>query len=151
MEKHWPEVTEVCETLAYMVKDQEPIGFEVYFTVASMHYTFKHTRDLEKMLREKRKIGTTYLNLRLNNILWASDSRFSTRARPMHLYILTESLWYLYNAPEFLIKRLVHKLMKDDLYKSHLMIQFITFRTGDEIDLLSLEHLSSHWDLPPYV
>lgn len=59
---------EVCEILAYMVKEKDPNGFDVQFTGSNERKNFKHTSGLDRFLEKKRQNGTTDIEIRLNNI-----------------------------------------------------------------------------------
>jgi len=163
MKEHWDELREVCEILAYMVKEKDPDGFDLHFTVSLEQHKFRRASPLEKVLREKRQRGTTDIAVRLNNIITAFESRlrsatpssrfdrksrstpFQDPVRPMSLYILTNGLWEPRSDAEKSIRHLVNRMMQNELHEYHFMIQFITF---GNVKNPQLEHLDSGLDLP---
>lgn len=163
MDRHWNEVQELCSILAYMVKEKNPNGFDLYFTVSQKQYNFKHATELEKVFGKKTLTGETDIKAQLSNIITAfearlrpptSNNRFQRSPQshesitPMSLYILTNALWEAHSDPAIPINFLVKKLTQNELHNHHFMIQFIHFGTaGKEV----LKRLDSGLKLDLYV
>jgi hypothetical protein len=147
MADHWEEVRNVLDVLAYIVKDSDPDGLEFYFTISTDYKRSTNPRELLKLLHGKCHIGSTDINLRLNEIidkyrakldkykakLEHGSSKISTflhidhGVRPLNLYILTDGIWEAQSRPDTIIINLVQKLLKLDKTRQQVGIQFISF------------------------
>jgi len=161
MYPYWNEVRELCEILAYMVKEKDPNGFDLYFTVSPKQYNFKHTSGLEKVLKDKTAKGETDIKVQLSNIITTFETRLrpptsnshfqrsaQSHVRPMNLYILTNALWEAHSDAAIPIKHLVNRLTQNELHNHHFMIQFISFGTAGQE---RLKRLDSGLNLELYV
>ena len=144
MAPYWEQVKIVLEALSYIVKDCDPDGTELYFTICRQYRKDQNTTKLLKMLTNKRLRGSTDIDFRLNEILEKYKSRFdepsslmsSIRSiakkepkvvRPLNLYILTNGVWESQSTGETPIVNLAQKLIKLGKIKSQVGIQFISF------------------------
>ncbi|KAL2050253.1 hypothetical protein ABVK25_009480 [Lepraria finkii] len=57
--QHWKEVNELLGLLAYTVKDSNPDGIELYFTIYSDEYKAKTSTKLSDKLEKKSPGGTS--------------------------------------------------------------------------------------------
>jgi hypothetical protein len=144
MAPYWDQVKVVLEALSYIVKDCDPDGTELYFTISSQYRRDQNTTGLLKMLNNKSLKGSTDIDLRLNEILekykvklderssWMSSIRSIAKkepkvVRPLNLYILTNGIWESQSTGETPIVNFVQKLLKLGKIKSQVGIQFISF------------------------
>jgi hypothetical protein len=144
MAPYWEQVKVVLEALSYIVKDCDPDGTELYFTISSQYRKDQNTTKLLKMLINKSLKGLTDIDLRLNEILekykakldepssWISSIRGIAKkepkvVRPLNLYILTNGVWESQSTGETPIINLAQKLIQLGKIKSQVGIQFISF------------------------
>jgi hypothetical protein len=160
MEPHWKRLTKVFEALSYILKDVDPDGLDLSFTIYSE--TLKKTKKTSKLIdmvksRSKRLKGTTDMNLRLTEILDAYQTELEKpkgffgkpkSVLPMNLYILTDGIWEPNCDAAGPIKNLVNKLNKLDKGRVQVGIQFISFGNNPEA-LDRLDILDSGLGLKP--
>ena len=160
MRDHWDDVVPLLDTLAYIVKETDQNGIDLFFTMSHVHYTNrKKTRKLvhvaEKQRPLKTKKGTEHLSdihWRLSSILEKYQKRLkeedqsnlnSSRNRPWHahdpsdvrglnLYIFTDGIWQPGADAVSPIKSLVETLEKYKKPKDQVGIQFIHFGNDRE-------------------
>lgn len=158
------------KSLAYMVKDGDPDGIELYFTKFTKKHKNEDTTPLLNALKRKRPGGFSDIKKRLYDILQQYQSslsvgtihgsRFSfslfsfrsavTSVRPLSLYILTDGAWQDIINVERPIENLVQELVKHDYRADQVEIQFIRF--GDNPDSIQrLGRLNSRLRLRLYV
>ena len=137
MEPHWKRVTRVFEALSYILKDVDPNGLDLSFTISGD--TLKKTKRTSKLvemvkLRSKHLKGTTDMNLKLTEILVTYQTElekpkgfFGKPILPRNLYILTDGVWEPNCDAAAPIKNLVNKLIKLDKGRVQVGIQFISF------------------------
>jgi hypothetical protein len=137
MKPHWKRVTRVFEALSYILKDVDPNGLDLSFTISAD--TLKKTKRTSKLvemvkLRSKHLVGTTDMNLKLTEILVTYQTElekpqgfFGKPILPRNLYILTDGVWEPNCDAAAPIKNLVNKLNKLDKGRVQVGIQFISF------------------------
>jgi hypothetical protein len=140
MAEHWDTLHNVLDVLAYIVKDGDPDGPELFFTISSQWKRSKNTTGLLELLHNKSHKGATDITLRLNNIidkyktkldqgpsLISSFLKREKGIRPLSLYILTNGIWEDKSKPDTLIINLVQKLLKLEKTRQQVGIQFVSF------------------------
>jgi hypothetical protein len=154
MGRHWGNVTNVFETISYIVKEVDPNGFDLWFTGPGKPLNNqKHTTTPLQIVENRRKQGTTDINNKLDKIFEAYIdalkkpktgmlSKFSKTVKPLSLYVLTDGVWEKDCNPRNLVETFVKQL--DDLgkIKGRVGIQFISFGE-DPIGLERMELLDS--------
>jgi hypothetical protein len=137
MKPHWKRLTRVFEALSYILKDVDPNGLDLSFTISAD--TLKKTKRTSKLvemvkLRSKHLVGTTDMNLKLTEILVTYQTElekpqgfFGKPILPRNLYILTDGVWEPNCDAAAPIKNLVNKLNKLDKGRVQVGIQFISF------------------------
>ena len=158
MTPHWKRVTRVFEALSYVLKDVDPNGLDLSFTISGD--TLKKTKRTSKLvemvkLRSKHLKGTTDMNLKLTEILATYQTElekpkgfFGKPVLPRNLYILTDGIWEPNCDAAAPIKNLVNKLNKLDIGRVQVGIQFISF--GENTAALErLDILDSRLGLKP--
>jgi hypothetical protein len=149
MEPHWKSLIKVFEALTYILKDVDPNGLDLSFTICreTLKKTEK-TKTLVNMVKSRSELlkGTTDMNLRLSEILDTYQTKLEKpktfwrkSVLPMNLYILTDGIWEPNCDAAGPIKNLVNKL--NELHKGRVQvgIQFIRFGNNAEaIDRLNI-------------
>ena len=167
MEPHWDNMIDLFAVLAWMIKDADPDGMELYFTVSDgAPIKSRDTTPLVTALRSKSQVGTTDINLSLTHILdgyktklheqkrhrsrWQIARKSSKDVRPMNLYVFTDGRWEAPANAATPIRNLVKKLEDLGLQRSQVGIQFISFGSDPE-GLRRLAVLDDHLGLSLYV
>lgn len=169
MERHWQEVEALFGLLAYMVKDSDPDGIELHFTISSKRYRSRKgkTKELTKILHDKKYEGDSNIRSSLQNIVQRykeglkkpvnpATSRWRFRGRPaepvrdQNVYVFTDGNWQPNSDPTEIIADLVGDLKEHKVLKEQFGIQFISFG-NDPNSLATLERLDKGLNLPLYV
>jgi hypothetical protein len=149
MEPHWKWLIKVFEALTYILKDVDPNGLDLSFTICreTLKKTEK-TSSLVNMVKSRSELlkGTTDMNLRLSEILDTYQTELEKpktfwrkSVLPMNLYILTDGIWEPNCDAAGPIKNLVNKLNKLHKGRVQVGIQFIRFGNNAEaIDRLNI-------------
>ena len=169
MQKHWNEIKHLFDGLAYLIKELDPDGTELYFMISREWKRSEKTTPLLKILqsRDGHLQGTSNAVTTLARILQQyhdkldkesrdreQRSRFNFRepkeVRPMNIYIFTNGVWQPECDVVTPIRRMVTKLELLGKPNDHVGIQFIQF--GNDPDgTQRLEHLDSGLELLRYV
>ena len=160
MAPHWNDVIKVVEVLSYIVKEADPDGLDLYFTVSTK--TLRHrkkTTSLDNMVKERtgQLKGLTDMNLKLCAILDQYQQEHMTHTGiftlkkpkpilPLNLYILTDGVWETVCHAEGPIKNQVNKMVEHNRNRSHVGIQFISFG-NDPVGIQRMDYLDSGLDL----
>ena len=162
MLRHWKEVKELLGLLAYMVKDSDPDGIELYFTISSDKYKAKTSTKLLDKLEKKSPGGTSNIRWQMSQILREYQSKLRQErtsnsickkvrtprpVRPQNLYIFTDGVWQPGCDPTDIVKELVDCLREHQFHKEQFGIQFIRFGNDAE-GIERLVHLDSGLNLP---
>lgn len=169
MERHWQEVEALFGLLAYMVKDSDPDGIELRFTISSKRHRSKkgRTKDLTKILHDKKYEGDSNIRSSLQNIVqkykeglkkpvnpatswWRLRGRPAEPVRDQNVYVFTDGTWQPNSDPTEIIADLVGDLKEHKVLKEQFGIQFISFG-NDPSSLATLERLDKGLNLPLYV
>lgn len=157
MQKHWNRVILVFYVLAYLLKDSDPDGMDLLYTVSVDKQKSKKPDRLREHLRTVSCGGRSDIGLRLGAILheYAKNlqvgakpqrifgiSRKKKQTRPMNLYILTDAVWQPHSDVVKPIRTLIRKLDELGLPEYQVGIQFILFGQNQE-GINRLEHLDS--------
>jgi hypothetical protein len=149
MEPHWDNMIDLFAVLAWMIKDADPDGMELYFTMSDRTpIKAKDTTPLVAALRSKSQVGTADINLSLSHILdgyktklheqkshrsfWRTARKSSKDVKPMNLYVFTDGRWEAPADAATPIRNLVRKLEDLGLQRSQVGIQFISFGNDPE-------------------
>ncbi len=139
---HWVNVELVLGLLAYIVKDADPDGIELWFASSDKRVTSKTSTILLDTFRSNLPKGDSDISLRLNEILRGYQATLDHHAaprgrwlqagppraaRPLSLYILTDGLWQPRCHVEQPIEYLVDKLDALKYCDNQVGIQFIRF------------------------
>ena len=158
MQRYWEEATRLLGLLAYMAKDADPDGIDLYFTISTSPHKSRHSQPLMKAMQDRVPVGQTDIKLRLGSILQdyqqrLQDQRTSSSisrrgplsfiplskkaVRKMNVYILTTGDWQPLSseAAEAHIRSLVEKLQALSYPSDQVGLQFISF--GDSTQGLS--------------
>ena len=157
MGPYWQTVKNLVGVLAYMVKDCDPDGIELFYTISSDR-PIKSTKSTVLMasLNNTTPSGISDIGIRLSSILnqykaklhrtygaGTSRTSFSRKdVRPLNLYVLTDGVWQPECDAEAPIKELVKKLLELGMDKKKVGIQFIRFG-NDAVGRSRLDHLDS--------
>ena len=161
MGRHWKEVQDVFAHLAYIVKDADPDGIELLFTMSSDEHRSRHTTPLLNILASKRPQGDSNIRSPLSEVLkeyqerlkGQKTSRLLRRRQPpgqvrhQTLYIFTDGIWQPDCDITEIIKNLVDCLKDHNLYREQFGIQFIRFGHDPE-GVKMLEYLDAGLKLP---
>lgn len=161
MQDHWAEVQTLFSLLAYMVKDSDPDGIELYFTILPSKYREKHVTNLLKRVKERFPYGDSDVKSRLWTILQDYQTKLHHQnapksiwgkhtapkpPRPLNLYILTDGVWQPDCDASMPIQYLVEKLEELKLPDGQVGIEFISFG-NDKTGLERMERLDSELNL----
>lgn len=155
MSDHWGEVLGLLEPLSYLVKDEDPDGIELYFTISGEHVESERSSDLVKAVQNRRPGGDTDIEVRLSKLLTEHqaklhDQNSQTRwdrpgraVKPLSLYIFTDGIWKKGTNAEVPICAMVKKLTALGEHRGQVGIQFISFGNNEEgIErMTALDHL----------
>src|SRR5277367_3670775 len=104
----WQEVKSLFEALSYLVKDVDPDGIELLFTISPLSTRGTTTTRLVQLLNNKKLEGVTDISHSLGLLLdrylsgleeSRSKSTFlrnilrRSRSKPLNVYILTNGIW----------------------------------------------------------
>lgn len=158
MREHWTEVENLFGDLAYLIRELDPDGAELYFMISVDTKRSRHTTQLIQMLHSKARNlrGTSNAAIRLASILQGYQkrldkekeppARFSIRktadVRPMNVYVFTNGVWQPNCDVATPIRRLVDKLEALGSPNDKVGIQFIQFGNS-EAGRSKLEYLDS--------
>lgn len=157
MASHRKEVEIVFEALSYIVKECDPDGTDLYFTVSGKHRKSSHTTPLLQLLHNKSYKGSTDINYRLDQILDNYKAKLEQSSRksfrfimsmkpkvinPMNIYILTNGDWEENSTGESAIANLVQTLIYHGMDRSQVGIQLISFG-NDLIGLKKMRFLAN--------
>jgi hypothetical protein len=158
MAPHWKSLIKVFEALSYILKDVDPNGLDLSFTVSRDSLTkIKKTSQLLQMVKDRSKSlkGTTDMNLKLTAILEEYQAElekpksfFRKAILPRNLYILTDGIWEPNCDASGPIKSLVNKLNQLGKGRVQVGIQFISFGENSEA-IQRLDNLDSGLGLKP--
>jgi hypothetical protein len=152
----WEDMTSVFSILAYIVKECDDDGLDLYFTMSSENNHNNHTTPLVDLIKKRRPRGTSEISFRLDAILENYKSRLLNQhslrrpghsmfapkedVRPLNLYIFTDGAWQEGSDAAPAIKNVVKLLQKLGLPAKQVGIQFISFGDNQE-NLKKLETL----------
>jgi hypothetical protein len=152
---YWDEMMSVFEILAYIVKEADDDGIDLYFTMSGEKHHNKNASPLVEIVKKRRPRGTSEISFRLEAILDSYKSRLNEQqglrrsrsmfaskkdVKPLNLYIFTDGAWQHGSDAAPAIRSLVKDLHKLELPAKQVGIQFISFG-GNKNNLERLEHL----------
>ena len=166
MAAHRSELKKVLEAIAYIVKEYDPNGVDMFFTQSERKIL--STKRTSHLLKEFDKVdfgGTTDMEIKLGHRLeeykykitgqqglirrMKNSIQAQVRPRCLSLYILTDGLWHPGCDVPSVISSMVECLVKHDLHLKQIAIQFIRFGT-DEDAIAKLKHLDEGLGLKLY-
>ncbi|KAM3071948.1 hypothetical protein ACMFMG_008416 [Clarireedia jacksonii] len=145
MLEYWDKVTDIFSILAYIVKESDPDGVDLYFTMSSPgeHHNHRKTSRLEKVVRNRKPRGKSDIRVMLDSILNDYTGKLGNQKarrtglarfaplekdlRPLNLYVLTDGVWQERCDAIPPIRRLVDRLVELSLDERQIGIQFISF------------------------
>lgn len=140
MKPHEAAVKRILGILAYLLRNADPDGMELYFTGAPGKFKSKDPSKLVEKFQANNPKGLTNIRIRFDNIIdgyieGLDRSWFRRKIKPirsLNIYVLTNGIWQpdVDLAPP--IKRLLAKLGEHGKYQ--VGIQFISF--GRDVDAL---------------
>ena len=150
MRAHQDELEALFEALAYLLKESDPDGLEMYFTMTDESYRAKSSCKLMKYLKnhnppiDRSNIRTRLIRIvgeyqrRLNDQLQSgrnrrlSFTRTPGQVRPQSLYVFTDGIWQPSSDITDIVENLVKSLTDHRLPPEQFGIQFIRF--GNDIE-----------------
>lgn len=148
MRQYKDHVTTLLDPLSYIVKDGDPDGAEVHFTVSSIKQQSKKSSVLTSQVAGHNFGGRTDISGRLGRILRQYrvelDGKREARQvmRPLSIYILTDGVWEGGKDAQPPIREIIAVLRKYGYERKQVGIQFISFG-NDEEGLRRLDELDS--------
>ena len=129
---------DLFDLLAYMVKEKDPDGIELHFTISNKTLSSRNVSPLSKSLLSKPFEGDSNIRLELGNILQDYEARLkgtettrlwsrSKKTKDLNLYIFTDGVWQPESDPTELISDIVSTLKEHRVYSERFGIQFIRF------------------------
>ena len=136
MKAHEAEVKRILDILAYLVKNSDPDGLELYFTCSKQHFKEKDPSKLVAKLNNNKPGGLTDIRIRLNSIIDNFIQGFDRNwlmkklkpVRSLTIYVLTDGIWQPDTDLTQPLKRLVKML--DEYGQYEVGILFISFGNG---------------------
>lgn len=164
MSKYWPELKRLFGDLAYLIKECDPDGVELYFMTSEDSKRSKETSPLLTMLELKghRLRGNSNAARRIAFLLQRYQHKLDHGeprsfhnlmggpARPQNLYILTDGVWQEICDVATPIRYLVDKLESKHSPGDQFGIQFIQFG-NDPKGTERLDELDSRLNLARWV
>lgn len=164
MQPHRREVFEIFALLGYIVKEKDPDGIELHFTMLpDRRERARNTVKLLRNLETAKYFGTSNIRTPLAEILgdyraklkdqkptrWSFLTRKPRPVRRQNLYILTDGVWQPGCDLVPMIKKLVASLEENSMESEQFGIQFIRF--GNDPDgIRRLDQLDSGLGLSMY-
>lgn len=154
---HRNDVQKVVSLLAYILKDSDPTGLDVYFTQSTRTVNSKKSKDISAAVIQEPFQGISDMRTRLSQILQEHINKFGTPTapkkslfhwksrpsesqKPLSFYILTDGVWQPKCEVGPVIMALISSMKQHKLPKEHVGIQFIRF--GDNPQAIArLKHL----------
>lgn len=140
MKQYRRQIEDLVSLLAYIVKDFDDDGLDIYFTQTPYKRNSKKSREISSLIYPQLYSGIPDMRVKLQNILEEpviSPSRsICGRQRPLRtqkplsIYIMTDAKWQPKNDVGGVIIDIVEKLRANNLPKEYVGIQFIRF--GDD-------------------
>ena len=152
MKAHETEVKRILGILAYLTKDSDPDGLELFFTCSKKKFKEKDPTKLVMGFEANTPRGLTDIRLRLSSIIDGYIKGFDRNwlmkrvkpVRSLNIYVLTDGIWQPDNDLKPQLRRLIAKLDENGQYV--VGIQFISF--GSDSDALKrLDHLDDNLGL----
>ena len=148
MQRHRGEVLALFKPLAYLLKESDPDGIELYFTMSFEFLRSKRSSKLVEFVEHNPpREGTSNIRLSLLKIIQDYQRRLNVqgqnslsrrwshtraRVRPQTLYIFTDGIWEPLCNPADIVASLVKSLKQHGLPREQFGIQFISFGTNTE-------------------
>jgi hypothetical protein len=152
MKAHETEVKRILGILAYLTKDSDPDGLELFFTCSKKKFKEKDPAKLVTGFAANNPRGLTDIRIRLGSItdtyLKGFDRSWVMKklrpVRSLNIYVLTDGIWQPETDLKPPLRRLISKLNENGQYI--VGIQFISF--GNDSDALKrLDHLDDNLGL----
>ena len=147
MKPHEAEVKRILSILAFLVKDSDPDGLELFFTNSQRKLKVKDPAKLVTGFAANTPRGLTDIRIRLSSIIYDYIKGFDRKwpmkklkpVRSLNIYVLTDGLLQPNADLAAPLERLIKKIKENGKYV--VGIQFISF--GNDSD--ALERLDA-WD-----
>ena len=156
MAAYWQQMKEHVELLAYMVRDCDPNGLDLYVTPFHKPLKSKSVPFLLEQIERRPPGGLPDMRNAFASIIEKYQDKFSTKTlfdrwfhgpapkapRKLSLYVLTDAVWYPKCDLKMTVTSLVRHLMEHKFTNKQIGIQFIRF--GDHPEgIQRLEELDS--------
>ncbi|MCJ1391817.1 hypothetical protein MMC18_004684 [Xylographa bjoerkii] len=157
MKQYSKDIANVVSLLAYMLKDLDKDGLDIYFTQSLKMVNSDKSKKLVTSIYQEPFRGVTNMGGRLKQIMKEHIEKFGTSIqppklpfrsqpppisqRPLSFYVLTDAKWQPTDVGGF-IKNIVHTMKEKNCAKEHVAIQFIRFG-DDQASIDKLDELDS--------
>ena len=149
MINEWDEMCELFGILAYLVKNSNPDGIDMYFAMPAIRYHDRNTSKLVDIAKSRKSQlqSKSNINRCLENILMEYNRKLERQIdlrrvrlsdapiedlKPLSVYVFTNANWTERSGPEPAITRIVDSLVAMNLPASQVGIQFISFGSNEE-------------------
>ena len=148
MATHVAEIKRLTVLLAYMVKNSNPDGVDMYFTKSTLKIkSEKKTKNLSRAFTNVIFEGSSNMEWKLGQILDEYKSKLGTQSRakwfllhkpqlqavrPLSIYVLTDGVWQPKCDVRVTIANFVESLQQHKLLNKQVGIQFIRFGNNQE-------------------
>ncbi len=155
MKQYKDKIERVISLLAYMLKNSDKDGLDIFFTQTVTKVNSRQSSKISTSIHQESFKGITDMRGRLHTILQEHIHKFGTLIqpprtifgrrpppqpqRPLSFYILTDAKWQPTDVGG-LIKDLVQSMIAKGCPKEHVAIQFIRFG-NDEASIKKLDEL----------
>ena len=155
MKQYKEKIERVISLLAYMLKNSDKDGLDMFFTQTVTKVNSKKSSKISTSIHQEPFVGVSNMRGKLQIILQEHINKFGTSyqppkplfrrkprpesQRPLSFYILTDAKWQPTDVGG-LIKDLVQSMIAKRCPKEHVAIQFIRFGE-DEAGIEKLDRL----------
>lgn len=147
MRANWDELVQLFSILAYMVKERDEDGLDLYFIRSEKHLCSKHTSSLVQCVKDmKSKLdGLSSPIIRLDTILkdYVRRLRGEQSIPQLSIYFFTNGVWTPQCDLVPVIDSAVKALKSRNFLETQIGIQFISFG-NDPNGLKRLDLLDNH-------
>jgi hypothetical protein len=155
MKQYWDDLMRLVSILAYILKDSDPDGIDMFYTINSgKSIKSKNATTLERSVKETQPSAVSDISIALDTILGKYEAmlrRSRNKSKPsfyvpkevlpLSLYVLTDGIWQPHCDAKRPIMNLMKALTDIDMDGQQCHLQFI--RCGHNVESIQkLEYLA---------
>lgn len=149
MKFHWDDMCQLFGILAYIVKESDHDGIDMYFAMSDTKYNNQDTSKLIEVVNKRKATleGNSSINVRLQHILGDYNKVLTSQiarrragnphvplfdVKPLSVYVFTDGVWTPRSDPKSAIEHIVDSLEELNADHDQVGIQFISFGKDPE-------------------